>query len=88
MFVKTAMASLILLSTVSAAYADSVEGVILAFDRKAMVLVLNDKTVWTLEGSESAVPPDLKAGEKVEINYLSAGEEGVTKIETIKRLSP
>lgn len=87
MIVRTLMAASILLGTTGFAFANSVEGTVLAFDRKAALLVLNDKTVWTLEGAEAAVPSDLKAGDKIKIDFETAGEEGITKIDAIERLS-
>lgn len=85
MIVKTALASLILVSTYSMALADSTTGAIVAYDRVAKRIVLDDKTVWTLEGSEAAAPADLKAGDRVAIDYDTAGEDGITKIGSIKR---
>jgi hypothetical protein len=84
MIIKAALASAILLSSCSIALADSTVGTILAFDRVAKIIVLKDKTVWTLEGSEASAPDGLKAGDKVEIIYETAGEDGLTKIDAIK----
>ena len=82
--IRTAfIVSIILVSTLSLAHADSTEGTILAFDRKANIIVLKDKTVWTLEGSEAAVPADLKAGDRVKIDYSAEGEDGISKIDSI-----
>lgn len=88
MIIKTFVASVILVSTSSIAFADSIAGAVLAYDRKAQLIVLEDKTVWTLEGSEVAVPPDLKAGDRIEIDFEFAGDDGITKIEMIKRVAP
>lgn len=84
MMIKAVAASLILMSTAAAALADSTTGTVLAFDRQAKVIVFKDKTVWTLEGSEAAAPEGLKAGDKVEVQYETAGEDGLTKIDSIK----
>ena len=72
----------------SSAFADSTSGKVLAYDRKAQLIVLEDKTVWSLEGSEAAAPEDLKAGDEVEIDFESEGEDGISKIESIKLQSP
>lgn len=84
MFQKIALGSLILAVGASAALADSTEGTVVAYDRKAGIIVLEDKTIWTLEGSEATPPPDLKAGDSIKIEYESAGDDGVTKIDAVK----
>ncbi len=66
---------------------DIAEGEIQAFDRKANILVFNDKTVWPLEKMKSELSADLKAGNRVEIQYDSSEEEGVTEIFHTKLLS-
>ncbi|MEQ8710153.1 MAG: hypothetical protein RIC36_14265 [Rhodospirillales bacterium] len=67
----------------TAAFAASTEGTVVAFDRKAKVIVLDDKTVWTIVGSEDAVPATLKAGDVIVIDYVSTGDDGIQKISTI-----
>ena len=65
---------------------DTAEGTVLAFDRKASTLVFSDKTVWPLDELTSALPANLKAGDRVEIQYDS-DEDGVAKISSITILS-
>lgn len=77
------LAALFFASSYSVAFADSVNGTILAYDRKAKIIVLNDNTVWTLGESEKAVPDGLKAGDRVTIEFESLGEDGTGTIETI-----
>ena len=85
MIVKAVLASAILVASFSAALADRVVGKILAFDRQAKLIILEDKTVWTLAGAaDNAVPADLKSGDRVEINYESGGDDGLRKIDAIK----
>ena len=67
------------------AAADEVTGEILAYDRLANVLIMRDKTVWQL-GSDVAVPSDLAAGDRVRIVYETAGEDGLTKIDSLDRV--
>ena len=66
------------------AFADETTGTILAFDRVDGVIVLNDKTVWSLELLD-VQPTDLKAGDFVRIMYDTAGEDGLTKIASIEK---
>lgn len=67
------------------AAADATDGTVLAIDRKAKTLVLIDRTVWALDTMESSLPADLKAGDRIEINYES-DEEGVSAIRNIQIL--
>lgn len=87
MLQKTVIASLLLLATGSAALADSTEGAVVAYDRKAGVIVLEDKTIWSLEGSEATPPADLKAGDRVKIEYQSEGDDGISMIDAIEPAS-
>ena len=74
----------ILFASVATAHADSVTGIILAFDRKAQLIVLDDKTVWSLESNQAEVPADLKAGDKIEITSEGAGENGIGSVTGLK----
>ncbi len=64
------------------AFADSTSGTVVAFDRKANVLVLNDKTVWSLETLKT-IPAGLKSGDLVQINFTSNADNGWGKIDEI-----
>ncbi|NDW47746.1 hypothetical protein [Ruegeria sp. PrR005] len=64
--------------------ADEVTGTILAYDRVDGLIVLDDKTVWSLE-FVAEVPEGLVSGDEVHIVYETAGEDGITKISAIHR---
>ena len=64
---------------------DVTEGAILALDRKARTLALTDRSIWPLELMVSSLPGDLKAGDRVRIDYES-DEEGISKINEIRLL--
>jgi len=66
---------------------DVTQGTILALDRKARLLVLADRTAWSLELMKTDVDARLKAGDRVEIRY-QADEEGVGEIRSIVVLPP
>lgn len=68
----------------AAAAADSVTGTVLAFDRKANVLVLDDKSVFIIPKDSAQAPEGLKAGDKVTIEYPSEGEDGYSRIDEIR----
>lgn len=74
-----------LLATATPALADETSGVIVAFDRVANVLVLEDSTVWTLSAA-LALPENLVAGEKVHIVYTSEGDNGVKSVDAVHRM--
>lgn len=80
------IAAALAVSAAVPALADETEGLVLAFDRKAGVIVLTDKTVWTLPGTV-AVPEDLGRGDRVLFEYETAGEDGLTEIAAMTRLS-
>lgn len=65
---------------------DIAEGTILAFDRKANVLVFTDKSIWPLEKLQGSMPDDLQAGDRIEVRFDSNEDDGVTAIHLIKRL--
>lgn len=66
------------------AFADETSGTVLAYDRVAHVLVLDDKTVWSLPG-DLILPDDLVAGDTITIEFETAGDNGVGKINSITR---
>ena len=51
------------------------EGTVLAFDRRAQLLILTDKSVWPLAGLDPRPPPGLGAGDRVRIEYHT-GKDG------------
>lgn len=78
------LSAAMLAGAVSSAIADSVKGEILAYDRKAGLIVLTDKTVWSLEGSTSEVPENLNAGTMVMIETTDGAEEGIGTVTAIE----
>jgi hypothetical protein len=63
---------------------DMSQGTILAYDRKANILVLTDRSVFPLEKLTSEPPDDLKAGDRINIQYDSNEDDGITAIYSIK----
>lgn len=58
-------------------------GTILALDREARLLILVDRSTWSLQEIEPARFAGLEAGERVEIRYDS-DEDGIGEIRSIK----
>lgn len=69
----------------SPALADETTGKIVAFDRKANVLVMEDKTIWKLS-DQTVIPEDLAAGETIKITFTSAGDDGVKSVDQLERM--
>ena len=67
-------------------FADETEGHVLAYDRQAGIIVLTDKTVWSVPG-EITLPADLGRGDRVLFEYDAAGEDGLTEVNAITRLA-
>ncbi len=74
-----------LLFAVSPALADSTSGTIVAYDRLANIIVLDDKTIWEIVPKDLPLPADLRAGDVIVIDFVSAGDSGVGKINSITR---
>ena len=68
----------------SPALADEATGKIVAFDRVANVIVLDDKTIWPL-GEATETSPDLVAGDEVTITFVGNEDAGVDKITSVMR---
>ena len=65
------------------AFADATSGTVQSFDGKANILTLSDKTVWYLPAG--LFPADTGAGDRVAIDYTTAGEDGLVSIQSISR---
>ena len=63
---------------------DISQGTVLAYDRKANILVLTDRSVFPLEKLEGEMPAGLASGDRVELQYDSNEDDGITKIFSIK----
>ena len=84
--IRTAFAAALLSApALSAAMADEVEHTILAYDRLAHIVVMRDRSIYELP-AELLVPADMKSGDRVRVIYESAGEDGITRIDSIERL--
>ena len=80
---RSLIAAALLAATAAPALADSTQGTILAYDRVANVIVLDDKTVWSLETLKT-IPEGLKAGDVITIQFTSNADNGWGKINAIE----
>ncbi|MGP6088553.1 hypothetical protein [Antarctobacter jejuensis] len=67
--------------------ADETSGLVQSWTPKTHTLVLNDKTVWTLP-ADLMIPADLGIGDRIVLDYETAGEDGLVKIEALLRIAP
>lgn len=83
---RTALAGALLIATAAPALADKTTGTILAYDRKSVIIVLTDCT-----GSEltpgTLIPAYLEADERVRVDFTSEGEDGITAIDSLERVT-
>ncbi|MHA6325116.1 hypothetical protein [Roseivivax sp. CAU 1753] len=79
---RTPFIAALIALTPLAAFADETSGTVLAYDRVANILVLGDKSVWSLETLKE-VPADLSAGQRVTITYTSNGDNGWSAINAV-----
>ena len=79
---RTALIAALLSAAAFPALADSVSGEVLAFDRVANLIVLDDKTVWSLE-TLADTPEELAAGKIVTIEYTSNADNGWQKLNSV-----
>ncbi|MGB8623610.1 MAG: hypothetical protein WCD16_12390 [Paracoccaceae bacterium] len=72
------------LAVAAPVFADETSGEIAAYDRVAGILVMKDKTIWTL-APDLVVPDGLGRGDKVNIVFNSDGENGIAVVTKIDR---
>jgi hypothetical protein len=82
-----ALAAAFSLAATFSVHADSTSGKIVAFDRVSAVIVLDDKTVWTIIPADLPLPENLKAGDAITIEFHSNGDNGYDYIISITRTS-
>jgi hypothetical protein len=66
------------------ALADETTGTVVAYDRVSHVIVLDDRSIWTVP-ADFPLPEDLMAGERILIDFQSNGDNGVGKYLSITR---
>lgn len=60
----------------SASFSDTISGKIIAYDRKAEVVVMEDRSVYSLADYDAPVLAELQAGDIVKIETTGEGEDG------------
>jgi len=78
-----ALASSAILVSAVPALADSVTSKVIAHDRVAHRVILADKTVFTYDPAVVSMPETVSTGDEVTVEYQSAGDDGIVKIDSI-----
>ena len=60
----------------SLSFADTIEGKIVAYDRKAQLIVMEDRSIYSLAGYDAPLLAELEAGDMVSIETEGGGEDG------------
>ena len=81
---RVILAILALVSPTVPEFADQVVGTILAFDRVDHIIVLDDKTIWTI-AAVFVLPDGLAAVDDITFDFRGAAENGIGKILRIAR---
>jgi len=81
---RVILAVLALIFSTVPAFTDQVVATILAFDRVDHIIVLDDKTIWTI-AADFVLPDGLAAGDSITIDFQGAAENGIGKILMIAR---
>lgn len=76
-------AALIAASLAAPAFAGETDGTIVAYDRVAKVVVLDDMTIYSLQEGGYQAPAELSAGDEVTVDFVSTGEDGIDNISAI-----
>ncbi|WP_102106912.1 hypothetical protein [Oceaniglobus roseus] len=79
---RSVLAAALLAASTLPALADTTSGTVIAYDRVAKIIVLDDRTVWSLETLKTP-PEGLKAGDRVKIDYTSNGDNGWGRINAL-----
>lgn len=81
---RVILAVLALIFSTVPAFADQVVATILTFDRVDHIIVLDDKTIWTI-AADLVLSDGLAAGDSITIDFQGAAENGIGKILMIAR---
>jgi len=81
---RVILAVLALIFSTVPAFTDQVVATILAFDRVDHIIVLDDKTIWTI-AADLVLSDGLAAGDSITIDFQRAAENGIGKILMIAR---
>ena len=81
---RVILAVLALIFSTVPAFADQVVATILTFDRVDHIIVLGDKTIWTI-AADLVLSDGLAAGDSITIDFQGAAENGIGKILMIAR---
>ena len=73
--------------TAAPALADEVEGTVVAHDRLAHRVIMDDRTIYEYNPETTKVPRAILAGDRVRIDFRG-GEDGIESIQSIEIVTP
>ena len=74
--VGPALVTMMALAMASVSFADTVTGKVVAYDRKAQVVVMEDRSIYSLANYDAPILSELEAGDTVKIETTGEGEDG------------
>ena len=83
---SAALGAVLLLSPGVTLSADLLDGTVLAYDRKARIIVFEDKSVMPLANLQGEIPEDLVAGDRIEVSFESNEDDGIYVVHGVKRI--
>lgn len=86
MLARVVAASLMVVTASGAAAADTVTDRVFTFDPVKKMLVMQDRTVWSLKDL-AEMPAGLKSGDRVTIDFKSDGDNGPTKVLAVRTVT-
>ena len=69
------------------ALADEVEGTVVAHDRLAHRVIMDDRTIYEYDPATTTLPRAILAGDRIRIDYRG-GEDGVEAVTSIEIVAP
>jgi hypothetical protein len=67
------------------AFADNLQGTVIAYDRVDHIIVLDDKSILTIPNPE-VIPEVLMAGDTIKVEFKSDGDNGFGKFISIEKM--
>jgi hypothetical protein len=77
-------AALLAAALAGPAFADATQGTVSVFDPARKLMILTDRTVWTIT-DKTIFDPAIKEGDQVLITFTSGGENGIVQTNTVAR---
>ena len=81
------VAATVITVPVAPALADEVEGTVVAHDRLAHRVIMDDRTIYEYDPAKTVMPRAILAGDRVRIDFRG-GEDGIEAVTEIEIVTP